>query len=178
MDHGPSSHDEPAAGPGQPLDRALAGQLDALRPFVTGLARRGPPALDPEDLLQDVMERALRYRHAHDPGRALLPWLRRVAFRVFLDQREALRRRPAPAEDLAAVPAPERAPRLDQADELGRLLAALPAVERRVLLAFHRDGLSIAEVAAATGLPAGTVKSHLHRARRRLADQPRPEEGR
>lgn len=176
MDHGrPSPADGPPTDQGQggvdALAAALAQQLDALRPFVTGLARRGPAALDADDLLQDVMERALRYRHTHQPGRALLPWLRRTAFRVFLDQRASLTRRPAGVDDLAALPAPGRADRLALVDEVRHLLAGLPAVEREVLLAFHRDGQPIAAIAAARDLPAGTVKSHLHRARRRLAEQ-------
>lgn len=44
----------------------------------------------------------------------------------------------------------------------------LPSVQRVVVSLYHLDELGIAEVSAITGLPAGTVKSHLFRARLRL----------
>ena len=40
--------------------------------------------------------------------------------------------------------------------------------EREVLLRFHRDEASVEEIARQLPMPAGTVKSHLHRARARL----------
>ena len=40
---------------------------------------------------------------------------------------------------------------------------------REVVERFHRDGQSVATIGSELGLPEGTVKSHLHRARRRLA---------
>ena len=47
---------------------------------------------------------------------------------------------------------------------------ALPAVPRTLVTLFHLDEMSIAEIAAITGMNKGTVKSHLFRARLTLRD--------
>ena len=47
-------------------------------------------------------------------------------------------------------------------------LATLPVIERDVLALFYLDELSLAEVAAVSGVPIGTVKSRLFRARQLL----------
>ena len=48
------------------------------------------------------------------------------------------------------------------------LLATLPAGQRAVVLLREVEGLSVEEVARVMGVPKGTVKSRLHRARRRI----------
>jgi RNA polymerase sigma-70 factor (ECF subfamily) len=50
------------------------------------------------------------------------------------------------------------------------VLARLSSLERALLLRFHAQGRSVHELAAELGLPEGTIKSHLHRARRKLAE--------
>jgi RNA polymerase sigma-70 factor (ECF subfamily) len=55
-----------------------------------------------------------------------------------------------------------------QARELTSALRALPAPERDVLLLVAWEQLSPAEVAAVLGVPQGTVRSRLHRARAAL----------
>jgi RNA polymerase sigma-70 factor (ECF subfamily) len=62
-----------------------------------------------------------------------------------------------------AVEGEERRARVREA------LAALPVDDRALVVMKHVEDLGIAEIAAATGLPEGTVKSRLHRARARLA---------
>jgi DNA-directed RNA polymerase specialized sigma24 family protein len=52
------------------------------------------------------------------------------------------------------------------------VLAVLRPLEREVLLRFHQNMESVREIALATDMPEGTVKSHLSRARRRLAELP------
>lgn len=49
------------------------------------------------------------------------------------------------------------------------LLERLPDVQRRVISLFYMEQRSVADVANLLGLPEGTIKSHLHRARRELA---------
>ena len=48
-------------------------------------------------------------------------------------------------------------------------LSALPDVQREVITLFYLQEHSVKDVAAMLDLPEGTVKSHLHRARRALA---------
>lgn len=51
---------------------------------------------------------------------------------------------------------------------LARALAALPAEQRAAIALFHLEDLSIAETAIALNVPAGTVKTRLMHARRKL----------
>jgi RNA polymerase sigma-70 factor (ECF subfamily) len=54
------------------------------------------------------------------------------------------------------------------AAEVQRAVAALPPLQREVVILFEYEELSLAEVAAVVGADTGTVKSRLHRARQRL----------
>jgi RNA polymerase sigma-70 factor (ECF subfamily) len=50
-------------------------------------------------------------------------------------------------------------------------IEALPPLQRTLITLYHLDELGIAEVARIADMPAGTVKSHLFRARLRLRQQ-------
>lgn len=56
----------------------------------------------------------------------------------------------------------------DLVAHLGQALETLAPLPRTLVTLYHLDELGIPEIAFITGLPAGTVKSHLFRARRRL----------
>ena len=156
---------------GRTLERELLGELPRVRAFLNKLAS-GRADLEVEDLLQETVTRALRYRESFDPRRTLGPWLRKLAFRVFLDSEP---RRTVDESALAETEAPphERDGRLEREETVQSLLRRLNATEREVLVRFHRDEQPIDAIAKALGLPVGTVKSHLHRARRRLAEEER-----
>jgi RNA polymerase sigma-70 factor (ECF subfamily) len=90
--------------------------------------------------------------------------------------RHALERMPAPppvpdhADDSAARVAAEQ-----QAAEVLAMMARLPRAQRMALALVMWEGLSPAEAAVALGKPEATVRSHLHRARRRLRAESDPE---
>jgi RNA polymerase sigma-70 factor (ECF subfamily) len=52
-----------------------------------------------------------------------------------------------------------------------KLLAELPDQQRAVFVLFHYEGRSLREVAEVMDMPEGTVRSSLHRARRKLRDR-------
>ena len=144
------------------MSRILAGMQVRIRAFLRNLARA-----EVDDLLQETMARAWRSRRSFDPTRGSADaWLLRIAFRVFLD-------RPKPAATGTAVAEPfdrgcDPARRAAIREHTAALLATLSEREREITLRFYRDGESIEQIARATKLPAGTVKSHLHRARNRM----------
>ena len=154
----------------QARGESFGARLSAEVPWLTGFLRRlGATREEAEDFGQDVLERALRYRHAFREDGNLRGWLGKAAFRVWVDGRARLATAPevlgdADHELMATCTADP-----DDTEEIEQLLAKLPSVERDVLCRFHRGGESIEEISAALGMPLGTVKSHLHRARRRLA---------
>jgi RNA polymerase sigma factor (sigma-70 family) len=135
------------------------------------VARRVGPDLA-EDLTAEVFARAFRGRAAYRAERdTALPWLMGIASNLVADHRRAERRRLATLERLSGF-APEitdvRAGAL--APDLVRQLRRLPAADRDTLLLVAWGELSYEETAAALGVPIGTVRSRIARARLRLTD--------
>ncbi len=137
-----------------------------------------------EDVTQEAFLRAYRSigRFQGDRFRA---WLLSIVANAARDELRRQRRRPQYSLD-AARDHPER-PSIDPADpgpspESGALrgelrgqieaaLRELPDDWRMVVILVDVHGLSYEEVAQATGVPVGTVKSRLSRARARLRDR-------
>jgi RNA polymerase sigma-70 factor (ECF subfamily) len=59
--------------------------------------------------------------------------------------------------------------RREEKQQLLRALFSLPAGDRELLFMKEGEGLSVAEIAGVLGVPEGTVKARLHRARRKAA---------
>lgn len=93
-------------------------------------------------------------------------WVRRVAINTIKDGHRRRSRKERALLRLAGRS--QRSESQPEIDEFGRLLAELPKQQRATTALFYVDGLSVAEIAAALGISEGTVKSHLHDARRRL----------
>ena len=151
------------------LADGLVAESERLRGFLRRVTQR--PNGEVDDMVQESFARALHYQESFDRTRALWPWLKRIAWRVFLDQRSGNSPRALTLLDTVEEPAVFDKETTDVRDELHRLLRRLPPIERNVLVRFHQGGESVGELATDLGLPEGTVKSHLHRARRRLAQR-------
>jgi RNA polymerase sigma factor (sigma-70 family) len=127
-----------------------------------------PTSSDAEDLTQATFVAAWRGRRTFDPTRGQLGgWLLGIARRQLIDRLRVLQRDRRLADAVRAVepaslshPGPDRIlDRLVVADRLARL----GAEQRRVLTLAFYDDLTHTQIAALTGLPLGTVKSHLRR---------------
>jgi RNA polymerase sigma-70 factor (ECF subfamily) len=75
---------------------------------------------------------------------------------------------------LETLAAPEAIP--GAGDDFDFILSELSEDHRETLMLRFVDGLSLAEIAAACGVPLGTVKSRLHHALARLREDPRTRE--
>ncbi len=151
-------------------DRALRQAFDRYGGMVqrVGMLRLGNHH-DAEELVQQVFVRAWKGRAGFDPTRGSLgAWLLGIARRLIADRYASLdrdRKVIAAAESIAPpatdVKSVDRVvDRVVVGDEVNRL----PDEQRMVLrLAFYGD-LSHSEIAATTGIPIGTVKSHIRRA--------------
>ena len=163
------------------LTRSAAGDTAAFTPLVEAhspalhgyFARRMPGAAD--DLLAEAWLQAFAARRTFDPSRgSARGWLFGVARNVLAQHlRRAGRQEAVPGVEITD-PWQAVDQRLDAAalaPALRRALAELPVEEREVLLLVSWEQLTPAEAAAAVGIPAGTARSRLHRARGRLRDR-------
>jgi RNA polymerase sigma factor (sigma-70 family) len=160
----------------QPMEEERTRRFDRLfgehRRAVLGYAlRRADDPADAADVLAETFLIAWRRLDDVPFEEGARAWLLGVARRVLANQRRGARRHSELAErigrelatQLAQVPEPSETDML----VLGAL-ATLSEDDREVLLLAGWEGLSPSEIAAAMGLRAVTVRSRLHRARRRL----------
>jgi RNA polymerase sigma-70 factor (ECF subfamily) len=129
-----------------------------------------------EDLAQDVFLRIYRGL-AYFQGRAKFStWVYRVTLNACLEERQRPTRIEVPAEEPGDEDhAPRELGTIDAAfdrmelrDRLSKALARLPANYRLLVAAHYLRGVQYEDLAEAFGLPLGTVKTHLHRAKKQL----------
>jgi RNA polymerase sigma factor (sigma-70 family) len=161
------------------IGRSLRGSPDAFVEVVQRheaaihgyLARRaGYQAAD--DLLGEVWVRAFEARRGYDFGYDVArPWLYGIARNVLREHWRAVQKTDPAAPPDTFDPWDEITDRLDSAARVRPLLSALrdlPPAEREVLLLVAWEQLTPTEAAAALGIPPGTARSRLHRARTAL----------
>ncbi|MFD6416866.1 sigma-70 family RNA polymerase sigma factor [Streptomyces sp. NPDC060194] len=145
----------------------------ALHSFLLGLTHGD--RMRAEDLAQETYVRVWQHPEAMDTAHdSMRPWLFTVGRRLAIDARRARQARPS---EVAAVEPEDARVRADHSDHADRAAAALDVREAvRTLRPEHRDvlvqvyfrGASVAETAAALGIPEGTVKSRAYYALRAL----------
>ena len=143
----------------------------AVRRYV--VSRVGSPS--GEDLAAEVFTRAFRGRaKCRSDHNGVLPWLLGVANHVISDHRRIERRRLAALERLVRESVPAPGTDVGLTLDVVQALRRLPATDRDTLLLLVWGELSRDEVAAALGVPVGTVDSRISRARKRLASDLAP----
>jgi RNA polymerase sigma-70 factor, ECF subfamily len=124
-----------------------------------------------DDLLQEAYYRFLRVRSSFDSDDHRRHYLFRIATNLVHDHRRRVR----VSDASAAVADPSPAPQADSAERLARridlprAMQRLKPRERSLLWLAYAQGWSHEEIAATLGLKTASLKSLLHRARRRLA---------
>ena len=150
---------------------AAAALIQQVSPLLLGffMSQSGTRA-DAEDLLQDTWLQIHRVRHTYRPGEPVLPWVYAIARHVKVDgyrRSQRIRSReqvmsPLPEVFRASNPHPSGTPAFDA------MIAELPASQREVLGMLKVSGMSLEEVARATGSTVGSVKLKAHRAYEKL----------
>jgi RNA polymerase sigma-70 factor (ECF subfamily) len=134
---------------------------------------------DAEDATQETFLKVLRLRRELEGVRDARTWLARVAFRVAVDRRP--RSVPVSLDDESVSPTAASLPSGEAgADEiaasrqiqllLGSAIAALPADLRHAVQLSTLEELNSSEIAVLLGIPEGTVRTRLMRARRILRE--------
>ena len=154
--------------------RLLEEQIPRLRRYARALTR---DAIRADDLVQSCLVRAIAKQHLWERGTNLRAWLFTILHNQHVNHvRRSVRE--GVSVDLEDAPTmtaePVATTRLELRD-LERALAKLPAEQREVILLVGLEGMAYEEVAEVLGIPAGTVRSRLSRARdalRRLMGMP------
>ena len=124
-----------------------------------------------EDMLQDCWLRIHRARHTYRPGSPVLPWVYAIARHTRVDAYR--RRRHVDSNEVSAdyvadmaqaQPGISKPAKID----LWRQVDRLPDSQKEVIVMLKVSGMSLEEVANATGSTVGSVKQRAHRAYEKL----------
>jgi RNA polymerase sigma-70 factor (ECF subfamily) len=173
-------HSESEVGDAYLAARAQEGYLDAYELLVqrhSAMAYRVALRLagnhhDAQDIAQEALIAGWENLSQFKADAAFSTWLYRIVTRKALTK--VTRGRAAGSLDLLTdIPDPAQQPAVQAernfaADAVTDALAALPFAQRVVIVLYHFEGLTYADVAAVTRSTVPAVRSHLFRARRTL----------
>jgi RNA polymerase sigma-70 factor (ECF subfamily) len=130
-----------------------------------------------EELAQDAFVKAFTHLDRYDPTRRFASWLFSIAHRTAIDHLRHSRIATLSIDEAGgAARVPDRdspaalVERASLADALDRALGRLRPEYRAVMVLRYQEGLAYDEIAEVMDLPTGTVKTHIHRARKALAE--------
>ena len=151
------------------LAHRIAAEIPGLRRYARRLERNPDEA---EDLVQDALERALRKSHGWRGG-SLAAWLRRITFTVFANRRVRARREEADIEIDGALEtaSPPRQEDRVACRDIANAVDELPREQRLAVTLAMRPESSYEDNAQAAGMPVGTFRSRLSRAREKLREK-------
>lgn len=161
--------------------QAFAGLVEPCLDQAYRLALRlaGDPG-EAEDALQEALYKAWRALPRFRGDARFATWLYRIVYRVAVDR--ARKAKPLPVDDARLLDAagshdpaaaawydPEsRWEGVEAQRELEAALQKLPPSYRAALTLYYVEGLTVRDIAGVLDVPVGTVKTHLHRARKAL----------
>ena len=161
------------AGDGRAMEGLIRAHQDALYAFMLRMSGRPDVA---EDIVQEAFVRVLKNLDRFDSRFRFSTWLFTIAKRLYVNSIQKHR----PTYDTDAVgnwqgsqnsPGHDLANRetLDNARQtIDFALGQLGPQQREIILLFHQQNWPITEIALYLNMPEGTIKSHLHRARKRM----------
>ena len=151
--------------------------LAALRPEIFGRALRmaRSPELA-EDLVQDTIERAIRFADSFQLGTNLRAWVFQILFSVFITRCRRARRERVALGVLSSDPCAwtnqdERSVMEQLSPPVARALQDVPRPFREAIVLVDLEEMSYKAAAKQLHVPIGTVMSRLHRGRKLLAQK-------
>lgn len=156
-----------SSGDAEAFDELVRRKQSAVRALMRRLSSDATLA---EDLAQQAFVEVWRSLRKLDSPAAFTAWLRRICVNVWLQH---FRKRHAlvldnEAADLEADPRATHSH--DEAMDLTAALSLLAVPVRLCVVLAYQEGMSHGEIAGATGIPLGTVKSHIVRGSARLRE--------
>jgi len=168
------------AGDVRAFEQLIASHVPQVRRFAMGFARN---ETDAADVAQEALLKVYRSIRSYRFQSAFSTWLYAIVRNACIDAGKSRQGRDRASDvplteshleggdDLRGAPADERMAREQERARVWQALRALPEDFRTTLILFDIEGLSYDEVAAAEGVPLGTVKSRISRAREQLRRQ-------
>lgn len=155
-----------------PADEPIAALYPQLRSGLLAFLRKLTGDRDvAEDLLHDVMLKALAAGNAEQAVRNPVGWLYAVARNAAMDHHRRSRPSEELSDDIAAEPSDDDEAIAELAACLRPAAQALPETYRTTVIAAELEGRPLAEIAAELGLSLSAVKKRASRGRRLLRDQ-------
>jgi RNA polymerase sigma-70 factor (ECF subfamily) len=157
--------------------KALRDEIPTLLPVLRARALKlCLNATDAHDLVQDTVERALRFEQSFEPGTNVRAWMQQVLFSVFVTRCRRLRRERRALQTLTVDPCawthPDAGPPMQHLSKsVEGAIAELPGQFAAVIRLVDLDERSYKDAADHLGIPVGTVMSRLFRGRRLLASR-------
>ncbi len=142
--------------------------VPGLRAFAISLCGKVDRA---DDLLQETLLRAIGNINSFQPGTNMCAWLFTILRNLFRSEYRKQRREVQDTDGsyLDSLKSPPEQHSRVEFEDFRDALAELPFVQREALLLVGASGFSYEEAAAICETAAGTIKSRVHRARRRLS---------
>ena len=127
-----------------------------------------------DDLYQDTWVKVLKRFDTYDPSRDFEPWLTRLCVNTYRDRLRRLSRSPflnfSSNETKEAFLLTATAPEVEDYSDLYAAIDQLPEKLRLTIILFYFQDMDIEKTALTLGIPTGTVKSRLHKARIQLKE--------
>ena len=158
------------------VGRCLTGDAVAIRQFVERFqhvvyarcVRMLGNRHDAEDAMQETLLRAVRSLHHWDGDRPILPWVLTIAANRCRTALSRRRGRPVEFPELVEDPSGDAA---DLGEELEAAVMNLRDEYQTVFRMFYLQEQSCIDIGLHMGVPEGTVKTWLHRARKEIASR-------
>ncbi|MCA9295705.1 MAG: RNA polymerase sigma factor [Phycisphaerales bacterium] len=160
-------------GDGAAIEALIRAHQDALYAFMLRMSGRVDIA---EDIVQEAFVRVLKNVDRFDDRFRFSTWLFTIAKRLYINAMQ--KQRPTyDTDSLGGHEGKGRTPGRLTADReihdnardvLTVALDSLNELQREIILLFHQQNWPIGDIARHLDMPEGTVKSHLHRARKRM----------
>ena len=127
-----------------------------------------------DDLYQDTWVKVLKRFDTYDPSRDFEPWLTRLCVNTYRDRLRRLSLSPflnfSSNETKEAFLLTATAPEMEDYSDLYAAIDQLPEKLRLTIILFYFEDMDIEKTAQTLGIPTGTVKSRLHKARIQLKE--------
>jgi len=127
---------------------------------------------DAEEITFETFIRCFKSLDNFDVDRPLVAWLFSIAHNLTIDHFRKNKQEYEYLDETHAAPDNfvEKYETRKKLEKIESAIQDLPALDREIVILFHKEDLSYEEIAGITKLPVTTIKTRLHRARKKLAE--------